>query len=114
MHTNAPAVEQSFSNDEVQSRVHVEKWQLVRKVVCYVEAEISKNESAYRQLANPNNDQIIQYFATKSELLKLKLMLNEELHALTMERKNERVQVQSNQQGISVDQDRQWGGPPIK
>ena len=85
-----PPFKDNMTPDEVKSHVHVEKWQLVSKVIHYIEAEISKNENAYRGLSNPNSDQIVQYFATKSELLKLKLMLVEEQHTLTAERAHER------------------------
>lgn len=103
---------QSFSHDEVRSHVNSEKWSLVSRVVSYIEAEISKNEQTYRQLASPNNDQIIQYFATKSELLKLKLMLKDEQNLLISERQHEIIN--KAQQSISMDQNKQWGLSPAK
>ena len=102
-----PPFKDSFTHEEVQSNVHVEKYQLVQRVIDWVSAELEKNDNDYRNHANPTSEQVIHYFATKSELLKLKLMLVNEKHLLTSERANER----SNQsKDLSMDQNQQWSG----
>lgn len=103
---------QVYTHEQVQLHVHNEKYQTVRNIINYVEAEISKNENEFRDMTNSTNDKVIHYYAKKSELLKLKVMLLEEHNRLIAERKHEQFnQLQSD---IQMGKDPQWGLSPAK
>ena len=103
-----PPFKDTYSHDEVRSNVHIEKYQLVQRVIDWVSFELEKNDNDYRNHTSPTTEQVIHYFATKSELLRLKLMLINERATLTVERTNERTK------DLPMDQNQQWSGTSIK